>query len=141
MCTPYTIAQLQTGLIPATLTGSTTAEQVANLLANTAEMATLRCQIFSFWLAMLNARKYVQEDKCCCPYTITWSVRDPLPNPTTLSCQNMAEYYNYVILVTNQNSGFAALVMAVVLYMRRQSYLQQQVQDGKAVCTFYTTCG
>ena len=52
----------------------------------------------------------------------------------------MAEYYNYVILVQNQNSGFAALLMAVVLYMRRQSYLQQQVQDGLAVCQFFTTC-
>ena len=139
MCTTYSIVDLQLGLIPTVLTGSTT-EQVAQLLSNTQDMATLRCQIFSFWLTMLNARKYVQEKKCCCAYTITWQTNETILLSPTLTCQNMAEYYNYVILVQNQNSGFAALLMAVVLYMRRQSYLQQQVQDGLAVCQFFTTC-
>ena len=128
----FTLNELN--LIPEDLILLSPKEQCKMLSKNTATMAKLRCQIYTFLFVLKRAKRYENLGKCFCPYKIPWKL---LENNLTLNGPCLAKYYDYA--VCNANTGFAFLMFKVYKIFKNEENCRNMIQDGKATCNLYQT--
>lgn len=121
-------------LIPVSFRLMSQTEQYQTLAANNEAAAALRCIFYNFFYILRRAKRYCNQKKVYCPYTVNWNIGTTL----TLSGRCLAEYHDYII--DHPDEGFAYILWSTWKIVKNEEKRRNEIQDGKAVCNFYPTC-
>jgi hypothetical protein len=127
-------AQLNSVLIPVSLRGLSQRNQCARLAANTKAAATLRCQLLNFFFVLRRAKRYCNQAKVYCPFTIPWNIGTRL----TLGGRCLAQYHDFMI--GNMTTGFSFLLWKTRTIVKNEKKERMEIQNGKCSCHFRQTC-